>query len=350
MLNVRRYTRRGMLTGFLILLTAGFWSACTVVQQVPYEAEDGNTYRSQTGSDLVRDQIKTSFDSIKRLYNQVTYQTYVFDLDDPPTRDEALAAGIRSGAVESFSDYHSTAGTGVILSNQNGRSAMLTAAHTVSFPDTIWHYRKSPDPAEREKLDAVSVKRNAVHYLFSDDGVVSFDVAAKDPLRDVALMVYNWGVGGDPELKPMEIQPGVFSDLDWTDKIFAVGYPKGFLMVTEGMVSRTESSPRRRFVLDASFNRGFSGGPLFAVRNDGTGLDWMGILSAAYAETEYYLVPEPMSQEEYTPDLEYTGSIYVQREARIHYGITYAVGMDEIGEFFRENRSVVRRLNVRIPN
>lgn len=346
-LIVSIFYRWGIHVFFVSFLWIGVFG-CTVYQQVPYEGDEQNKYRSYAGSELIRDQIKESFESIMRLHNSVHYRTYMFDEESMPTQAEAEIAGVENLSVASMNDDHSSAGTGIILSNSNGITAMLTASHIVSFPDTIWHYQKGGEPSVNARVEAVSVKESETHFLFWSEGTIAFDLEINDPRRDLALMVYRWGREGDPELAPIQISPGEHDELDWTDMIYAVGYPKGIQMVTTGMVSNRPISPRRSFILDASFNRGFSGGPLFAVRNDGTGLDWMGILSAANADLEYFLVPETIRDEDYDPDLEYTGPVYLRRERRINYGITYAVGMDEIDDFFRENRQEIGRLGLRL--
>jgi S1-C subfamily serine protease len=334
------------LAALIVLMTT---AGCKVVHYVPYEDDGSNVYRSYTGSEVVRGQIQESFESVLRLHNSVNYRTYTFDPDSLPLQSEVNRRGIEALAVDHFIDDHTTAGTGIILSNRNGRTTMLTASHTVSFPDTIWHYQKTESVLERDRVAAVSVKQNVTHFLFSDDGIITFELAVNDPRRDLALMMKRWHSEDNPNLVPLKIGPGNADDLEWTDMIYGVGFPKGIRMVTAAMVSNVAISSRRSFILDASFNRGFSGGALFAVRNDGAGLDWVGILSAAHAEQEYYLVPESIRDDDYDPRIEYEGPVYIRRESRINYGITYAVGLEQIKEFFDENRAEIERLRLSVP-
>jgi S1-C subfamily serine protease len=327
-----------------------YFSGCTVVHYVPYEDDGSNVYRSYTGSEVVRAQIKDSFESVLRLHNSVNYRTYTFDPDNLPVQAQVEQAGIQALAVSSFTDDHTTAGTGIILSNRSGRTTILTASHTVTFPDTIWHYQKREGVLERDRVEAVSIKQSSTHFLFGEDGIITFDVAVNDPRRDLALMVNRWRAEENPGLVPMKINPGNPDDMEWTDMVYGVGFPKGIRMVTAAMVSNVSISSRRSFVLDASFNRGFSGGALFAIRNDGSGLDWVGIISAAHAEQEYFLVPESISDEDYDPRSEYEGPVYIRRESRINYGITYAVGLEQIKEFFEENRDEIARQRLSVPD
>lgn len=331
--------------GFVVILFV-FLTGCSGTEKtVSDRPEQDRGYVSTTGSEQIRDEIMQNFESIKRLQNNVVYRTYQFNLDALPTREEVQNQSLRSLAVNSIREDHSTAGTAVVLSNRGGRSTLLTAAHVVSFADTIWH---ESDVSGR--MEAVSVLESTSHLLMTEDGLYGVEPAIVDQRRDLALVVHRWRNDQDPGLKPLQASPGHHEELDWTDMVYALGYPRGFQMVTRGMVSKFMTIPRRSFVIDAPFNRGFSGGVLFTVRRDGSGLDWVGILSAAYAETEYVLTPGDMQSREYNPNIEYDGPIYMERINRLNYGITYAVGMEEVGAFFRENSNEIRRLRLSVPS
>ncbi|TVR32049.1 MAG: serine protease [Balneolaceae bacterium] len=336
---------------FTAIILAGllFSSGCSTPEPGVYVEDERSMYRSYAGSDIVREQVKEGFESIKRLHNSVIYRTYQLDPARNLTESDIPGVNLEQIAVRAFNEDHSTAGTGIIISNRMGRTAMLTASHTVSFPDTIWHYDRSTSQSAESRLEAVSVKTSGTHFLFGEGRLITFKVALNDERRDLAILTMDWGGEGNPGLKPLDIPPGNHEKLDWTDMVYALGYPRGVQMVTKGMVSQFSVSPRRSFVVDASFNRGFSGGPIFSVRNDGSGLEWVGTLSAAYAENEYFLSPGAIDERDFHPDREYAGPAFVRREARINYGITYAVGMEEISAFFEENSRELRRLGITTP-
>lgn len=331
-------------TGFVVSLII-FFSGCSTPQRTAPEQVENGQNLSYTGSEIIRGEIMNSFDSIKRIQNSVIYRTYLFDLDGLPTRSFLESANLENYAVESFTESHSTAGTALVLSNRMNRSTLLTAAHVVTFADTIWHKSEVSD-----RIEAVSVVESVSHYLVADDGIHALELAVDDQRRDLALMMLRWGDEGNPRLTPLSVPAGNPENLEWTDLVYALGYPRGFQMVTRGMVSKFTTIPRRSFVLDAPFNRGFSGGVLFTVRGDGSGLDWVGILSAAYAETEYLVSPGEIDEEDFNPNVEYRGPLYLRRERRINYGISYAVGMEEIGGFFNENSEQIRRLGLTVPD
>lgn len=334
------------LSGGIVLFVV---SGCATQSPVPGEAGP-TSYVSYTGSDIVKDQIKESFNSIKRLQNSVVYQNFVFMGDRLPTRAELAGADLQSIATDSYIDDHSNAGTAVVLSKGRRGAVIMTSSHVVTYPDTIWHYRSERLSGIDDPVEAVSIKQSSSHYILDDSSLLGFEVVANDTRRDLAVLMENSRSGGSDSLKPLNIEVGNHSALDWTDLVYAVGYPKGIRMVTSAMVSRFQISHRRSFILDASFNRGFSGGVIFTVKSDGSGLNWVGVLSAAYAEPEYFLAPIDVDAEDYNLNTEYTGPVFIKREARINYGITYAVGMDEVGSFFRENQTIFRELGISVPD
>jgi len=334
------------------LIVTSFAFGCSSSDKVATERVEHDTqtlYQSAAGSDFMRDEIKKGMESVNRLHNTVVYRTYQFALDDLPTQAELANANLERRAAQSAIDHQSSAGTAIILRNSGGKTALVTASHVVSFPDTVWHYADTSVETPDFHVEAVSVRQSVAHYLIGPHGVYDFEVEMNDPSRDLAIMTLNWEQGNRPRLQPLQLRAGRSSDLDWTDQVYAVGFPLGTEMVTRAMVSNTGRSHRRSFVLDAAFNRGFSGGALFSERGDGTGMEWVGMVTSASAEREEYLIPQRNYDEEHRPDMEYTGAIYTHRTQRINYGITYALGVDQIKEFYNENRVELRRRGLTIP-
>lgn len=250
--------------GSAIIISGCSGSEKTAVQRVEHETK--TRYMSTTGSDFMRDEIAKGMESVKRLHNSVSYRTFQFDLDNLPTQAELANTDFERRAVQSKVDHHTRAGSALILANQRGKSVILTASHTVAFPDTVWHFAESLGPEPR--VEAVSVIQSVSRMLIGSDDLHGFELAVSDAERDLVILYNKWNVSERPELIPLELQTGSSSALEWTDLIYALGYPLGIEMVTRAMVSKPAQSGRRNLVLDASFNRGFNGGSIFAVRGD----------------------------------------------------------------------------------
>lgn len=330
------------LFAMMFLIMAG----CKSVEQPLRETVDTGYYQNVLGSDLVREQITRSFDSVRRIQNNVIYRTYQFDPEQLPRRSELQNVSFSDVATRSQTDSHSTAGTATILHSRGGRALMLTAAHTVVQPDTIWHYQVGTTHQPEPVVEAVSVKESVNKFVFSDGGIVMIELVSHDSRRDLALMITQEDVANTDNLKQLELRGGNFSELQWGDIVFAMGYPRGVQMVSQGVVSRS-NHPIRRITLDLSINRGFSGGPAFAVRNDG-GLEMIGIITSAMGTREFYLTPGEQLEEDFNPELPYSGEIFVGSSQRIYYGITHVVDIEQIRAFMLENFTLLRRYGISI--
>ena len=323
----------------LLLLSLILTVGCATTENSTQEVLDSGYYQNQALSPNVRNQVKESFESVRRIQSSVIYRTYHFPRNQMPTALEIPGLFLDEIAIDRTAGTHSTAGTAVVISINNRNALLLTAAHVVSMPDTLYHYSDVQSDANNRRVESVSIAQSKNQYVFTNRGIEMIEMLAQDSRRDLALMKTVSDIS-DTDLKAITIPKGSPNRLDWTDVVYATGYPRGVQMVTRGIASRSEH-PVRRITLDLSINRGFSGGPLFAVRNDGSGLEWLGTITSAMGEREYYLIPENIPVEDFNPEMPYRGEVYVRSIPRIYYGISNAVDIDEARNFLRENRIVL---------
>jgi hypothetical protein len=71
------------------------------------------------------------------------------------------------------------------------------------------------------------------------------------------------------------------------------------------------------------------------VRGDSGQLEWVGMASAASAQTEFVLMPEQADVRESGMLLPYEGRLYMEQIMRIDYGITFSVPMTSIRRFLQ---------------
>lgn len=339
-LAVNRYWILLFLAVFVIAI------GCTGPREAGIGGDDRGYYKNHLQSQVLRDHIDEGFRSVVRIQNNVIYRTYQFYTDDMPLRSELEGVEFEVVAAQSYLDDQSSAGTAIVLSEYRGKYAMLTASHTVFFPDTIWHFRSNLEDSEGGYVEAVSVRESVNYILINEKGVIKLDLVANDMNRDLAIMTNS--ESEESLMRPLTLPIGRSDELDWGDIVYALGYPKGAKMVTMGTASRSDH-PTRSILIDASFNRGFSGGGLFAVRNDGSGLEFIGVITSALGESETYLAPQTIDTEEYDPDVPYTGDMFVRTAPRINYGITNAVDTEEVMEFLRENQDRLNDAGLVIP-
>jgi len=109
-------------------------------------------------------------------------------------------------------------------------------------------------------------------------------------------------------------------------------------MVTKGIVSSPNKDGKGSFLIDAVFNRGFSGGIVLAIRDGVPNFEIVGLVRSVPAEYEYVLKPVPMNQSiEYNPLIPYTGDIYIDQRASLKYGITRVIAIEAIVEYLEDN-------------
>lgn len=323
----------------LLLLWLSYLAGCISAEKSVLNEYDSGYYQNNALSPQVRNQVKESFQSVRRIQSSVIYSTYHFPRNQMPTVSEIPGLFLEEIASERTAGTHSTAGTAVVIFINSQSALLLTAAHVVSLPDTLYHFSNIQTDPDSRRVEAVSIAQSKNQYVFTNKGIADIELVAQDDRRDLALMKTT-STASDTDLRTLAIPKGNPNRLDWTDIVYATGYPRGVQMVTSGITSRSEH-PVRRITLDLSINRGFSGGPLFAVRNDGSGLEWVGTITSAMGEQDYYLIPNIFPVEDFNPEMPYSGELFVRSAPRIYYGISMAIDINETRNFLRENWMVL---------
>jgi hypothetical protein len=118
-----------------------------------------------------------------------------------------------------------------------------------------------------------------------------------------------------------------------------MGFPLGYQMITRGIVSKPIRKNDHQFLIDASFNEGFSGGVVLAIRDGIPNFELVGLGKSASVSYENILIPEKLEyQRRYNPDIPYTGEAYVKVRKDFNYGITRAISSQAIIRFYRKHR------------
>lgn len=325
----------------LLIVAAVVIHGCGSHRTIVERSVSDGFYKNSAVSDRFRSQVEEGFESIRRLQNTVVYRTYVFNPEQTITRSQIGAFKFENVAVDSGVESVTNAGTATVLSNNGLKALFLTAAHTVTRPDTLIHFYNLDTDSPGDRVEAVSVKVSEHQFVIADNGIIGLDLVASDRNKDLALLISNEVIEEEYNLEPISLESGRFDEVEWGDMVFAMGYPRGVQMITQGVASLS-NHPHRSLVMDLNINRGFSGGVVMAVRADGLGMEWIGMITSAMGERELYLAPEDGIQTEYNPDIPYRGDIYVKNRPVIYYGIAYAVDIDEINRFIRNNSTQLR--------
>lgn len=304
------------------------------------EPEVSEYYTSAFPDHDVSSELKKAQQSIVRIVSTAFYDNYAFD-EQYITMDDIRTNKLENISTDYFSSKESTAGTSIILDQNSNNSLLLTAEHTVSFPDTAVAYYENDNLPQQKFVESVSIKRRQTNLAFLDTELESFEVISSNSRLDVALLNVELGLDKNLDQHELMINPGNSDLLRLGSFLYILGFPKGYPMVTRGLASSSESWNDRYFITDATFNPGISGGLVLATRDNYKSFEWVGIASSSSASRESVLVPRPIDDDYPRAVRPYSDSVFVQQQMRINYGITQAVPVNKIKEFLRNSKQEI---------
>jgi S1-C subfamily serine protease len=278
------------------------------------------------------------FRSVKRLQVTGYYTTYRFTHADSITDADLRVRATYRRAVEQFSFDHTKTGTATIIGRTGNSFTLITNDHVTRFPDTlVVYFAEDAAPGARRRprfVETVSIRVDQRNFVLGLPEVARFRVLARDSAADLAtLTVDQPDAATAGQVAVLRVPTGDPSRLVWGSFVYVLGYPRGFSMVTRGIVSDPNRNRDHAFLVDGLFNRGISGGLILAVRGDTGRLEWVGMASATSAQVEYMLTPERRELEDYGMLMPYDGRLFIERATRIDYGITFPVSMTLIQRF-----------------
>lgn len=283
--------------------------------------------------------------SVKKLHSSVFYRSFTLSRESKITRDDLARDHSETVAVGDTIFNQSVIGSATIILSEPNKAALLTSGHVVDFPDTlVYYFPESPDIPEDTYVWIVAYKIRQNNYITALPVDAELEIIALDSKLDVALLGTRFSAPKELPLPRFNYPPGHTDELTWGHVVYLAGYPLGHHMITDGMVSRTSSSRRRSFLIDASFNQGMSGGPVVAIRDGAPNFELVGLANAVAAESQYVLIPAGKESEikmEGIQNLPYEGEIFTQLSKQIRYGVTFVVPIEDIIQFLTEHREIL---------
>ncbi|HEX6983239.1 MAG TPA: serine protease [Balneolaceae bacterium] len=331
----------------LLFFLTIFLSACASSNQSlqkPSSAEE-RYYTSAHPNRNISGQLEQIQHSVKRISATAIYQAYYFD--GLYLRAEQLDyVDIQKLASRNVTYHRSTAGTAFIIGRGNNHVAFLSCAHVISFPDTLISYVNDGSVTENSVISSISIKKHQSNLIFDLHRFRSFEIIARDDLQDLTLLTVSLSENEDFYAPPLSIEIGDPKDLRLGSYVMVMGYPEGFPMVTDGIVSDANRNSYGAFLTDALFNHGISGGVIIASRDNYRSFEWVGVANSTSAKREMQLVPNPLTVDLYQPFEPYADEIFVQQKADIVYGITQAIPVTIVIEFLQKHEEKLARLGI----
>jgi len=313
--------------------------SCASSNSVNSQKSVFNNYTSVFPNNEVSDELESIVKSIKMINNITFYKRYEFqnglitakNLNDKHLLDRATIVN---------NINQTSAGTGTIISNNGTKVALLTVAHIVSYPDTVIKYY-TKNGMRTKYIASIALKvRQQIYADLPEGGRLR--LIAKDDKSDIAI-VGNSFVGISPLRAPvLKFKFGTASELKWGSFVYIFGFPMGNKMVTRGIVSSPNKGKNGGFLVDASINRGSSGGLVFAIRGEAPNFELVGMVSAVPADKEFVLAPyKPKNARDLIGGVEYSGKIGIKRLVQIKYGIGKIVPVEVIQDFFKKHKEEI---------
>jgi len=325
-----------LLFSLLVLITVG--CAPRTVKHIAAPARDGR-YVTEFSMPDASSRLESITHSISKMYTVAYYTTYLFD-PEGHVKQYSLSSGNYSKTASGITVSHeSVSGTATLISRSGNRVAFLTSAHILDFPDTLIAFADPSKTLSTDEVKSISIKDRQEIYCRDLPGCGQMDLLAIDREHDIALI--GRMCAEPPEgMKPFEYPAGRAKDLGWGCSAYVIGFPMGALMVTKGIISNPNSDNSGTFLIDALFNKGFSGGIILAMRQGSPGFELVGMVRSAYSKKEYVLRPEKEIHEyNYDKNAVYSGEIHVGTDESISYGVTYAIPVESLRAFYKNCRT-----------
>lgn len=317
----------------LITLIIGYFASCAGV----------NHHSSTPNAQFERSKLKT-FEELERSIVKITcsafYENYYYnppaDFKDPTIPQQSLLVLKRYTT-------NSVAGTGLLLSQSANRILVLTCFHLFDFADTLKNFYLDQEKKTSRYLQSLAKKFGQTIYVTHKNGAISqARIILKDESNDIALIETE---GIPNTLSELPFQGGFRRKLNLKlgQEVYLMGFPKGYLMVTRGLVSPTKY--KEKFLIDAAFNRGFSGGIIFAFDDQTGEYYYVGMANATAYDSEMTLGPSDSVQNMENYRLApYRDELYLKELKMINYGVTFGVSGDIIVNFLKREADKLRQM------
>ncbi len=272
--------------------------------------------------------------SVKKLSTHSTYTAYHFTWDQNIPKGSVGRLNLDSQSNTKSFFNESSSGTATILTDDPNRILILTCAHVGDYPDTIM----TTFEEDENRISSVAIKGRSDFFIQGIFGGDQLKELARDREKDLALYGRQYSSPKESQYVQLNIPMGTIKDLQWGSFVYLAGFPMGVKMVTRGVTSLFENSQKDMFLIDANFNRGFSGGLVLAYRPENNQLEWVGIVKSVSANSYFRLKPSDQKTKYTDEHRPYNDELYLERTVDINYGVTYAVSSDAIRSFLKKSK------------
>ena len=328
------------LKNFLALLIIVALNGCsTVSYETIYPTLRDGKYDSEFPYKSTSEELNKISETVQRVNSTAFYKIYIFNRNDNVTLFNLKNKDIEKFAQKEVLADNSLSGTAVILYSLEGNVALLTCAHTITFPDTIISYIGDAEGNKTEFIESISIKEKQVIYVAGFPEGSSVDILAIDHENDIAIIGRKYGSLSNKIFPIFNYPVGKAKEVEWGTFVYLVGYPLNYKMITKAIVSSPRKDENGAFLVDAVVNPGFSGGLVLAIRDGVPNFELIGMVQWVPEEYENLVYPENTNAKTvYNPVVPYTGDLFVRKHTSIRYGIVKVIPVESISNFIIENK------------
>lgn len=317
----------------------------TAIKYVNPTLDDGK-YDSEFPYRSSSKQLEEITNSVKMVNCIAYYSAFIFDQKDQILKSGISGDQIKKHAKEMINYTKTASGTGTIISNERNGAVLLTCAHVVYFPDTVITYYKDDFGKQTRFIESIAFKDKQTNYIpdFPLGGEV--DILLIDNKLDLAVLGKHFDLNDLHKFPEFKFPTGEAKELEWGTFVYTIGYPMNYKMISKGIVSSPNRDNNGSFLIDAVFNRGFSGGIVLAIKDGIPNFELVGLVNTVPASKEYFLVPEKNEEEHlYSSEIPYKGVIYPKQILSIRYGITKVIPIEQIIDFLKKNEKTLNDMD-----
>lgn len=331
-----------MKKGFIIsIICIGIiFSSCkTLTMEAVYPTLNDGKYDTEFPYRTCSKQIGEIAESIKKLHCIAEYKTYIFPPEMEVTSEMIDKKLLRHDLVIKKFDSESVIGTATVIYYDGQKIGLLTSAHVINYPDTIYGYYEGLEVNGEKVIQTFSTKSRQLNYVRDLPISENLKILAIDNELDIAILGQDVNKERKREIHVFDYPMGNSDELEWGSFVYIIGYPSGYQMITRGIVSTPGGKYKKNYLIDALFNKGISGGIVLAIRDGVPNFEMVGMAKSVAANYENVLIPEEDSHmKHYNPNAPYEGNLFVKMRKEINYGITYSVASNTIREFLEDHK------------
>lgn len=276
--------------------------------------------------------------SVHRINSTGFYKTFTFALQDSITQQNIKTKNIEFTALAAGYADQSTSGSATTIYSIDGKVVLLTCAHVVNYPDSVFSFFYNEFGEKTNIIQSVIIKDNQSVYAAGFPEGSKLEILAIDEKNDLALIGRDYHALSDFKFPFFDYPNGKAKELEWGTFVYIFGFPINFQMVTKAIVSSPNRDSKGSFIIDAVVNRGASGAIVLAIKDGVPNFELVGIVQWVPEEEDNIIVPSRLKNNlDYNPLVPYDGDIFVKKYSSIRYGIARVISIELIKEFITNN-------------